>query len=112
MFLSIEDKKQDLLLGYLRLRDITSPHRDELSRYPCMIIRELKIVGRELPLGSHNNQAYQHKGYGKKLINAAAQLCIEEFNKHRLFVLSGIGVKPYYRQLGFIDNGIYLQKTI
>ena len=36
----------------------------------------------------------------------------EEFDKNHLFVLSGIGVKHYYRQQGFKDTGVYLQKTI
>ena len=112
IFLSIEDKKQDVLLGYLRLRDITSTHREELLKNPCMIIRELKIVGRELPLGLRNQNDIQHKGYGKILIDTAANICIEEFDKHHLFVLSGIGVKPYYRQIGFRDSGIYLKKYI
>jgi elongator complex protein 3 len=112
IFLSIEDTKHDIIFGYLRLRDIISTHREELNKKPCMIIRELKIVGRELPLGIRNQTASQHKGYGKKLINAATTLCKDEFNKKYLFVLSGIGVKPYYRQLGFKDDGIYLKKTI
>ncbi|MBU0496413.1 MAG: tRNA uridine(34) 5-carboxymethylaminomethyl modification radical SAM/GNAT enzyme Elp3 [Candidatus Thermoplasmatota archaeon] len=112
IFLSIEDKKQDLLLGYLRLRDITQSHRSELSRHPCMLIRELKIVGKELPLGTHTSLATQHRGYGKTLINTAEKLCSEDFDKTKLFVLSGIGVKPYYRELGFKNKGIYLQKII
>jgi elongator complex protein 3 len=112
LFLSLEDRTQDVLVGYLRLRDITCPHRFELQQEPCMIIRELKILGREAPLGERTEEAFQHRGYGKMLITKAEQICYDEFGKKRLFVLSGVGVKPYYRKLGFSDDGAYLSKTI
>ena len=70
------------------------------------------IKGKELPLGTRNTIATQHKGYGKILLDTAAKICKEEFDKNHLFVLSGIGVKQYYRQQGFKDTGVYLQKTI
>ncbi|RLF26667.1 MAG: tRNA uridine(34) 5-carboxymethylaminomethyl modification radical SAM/GNAT enzyme Elp3 [Thermoplasmata archaeon] len=112
IFISLEDKKHDILFGYLRLRDIVSTHRPELQKKPCMIIRELKILGREIPIGQKNNNGWQHRGYGKQLIKEAEKICYEEFDKKRLFVLSGIGVKEYYRKLGFTDDNIYLSKTI
>jgi elongator complex protein 3 len=77
-----------------------------------MIIRELKVVGRELPLGEKAGRALQHKGYGKELIDEAERICLEVFDKKHLFVLSGVGVKEYYRNLGFKDDGVYLSKTI
>jgi len=64
LFLSLEDPSQEVLLGYLRLRDITSSHRAELSKEPCMVIRELRILGREAPLGERTEGSFQHRGYG------------------------------------------------
>jgi elongator complex protein 3 len=46
------------------------------------------------------------------LIDEAEKITVEEFDKKHLFVLSGVGVKNYYRNLGFNDNGIYLSKTL
>ncbi len=112
IFLSLEDKRQDTILGYLRLRDVASPHRYELQNEPCVIIRELKILGRELPIGERTDGAFQHKGHGKALIKEAERICYEEFDKKRLFVLSGIGVKQYYRKLDFSDEGVYLSKSL
>jgi elongator complex protein 3 len=112
IFISLVEEKNDALIGYLRLRDIINSHRYELQKESCMIIRELKVVGRELPIGIHKDNALQHKGYGKELINEAERICIEEFNKKHLFVLSGIGVKDYYRKIGFKDKGLYLSKTL
>ncbi len=77
-----------------------------------MIIRELKVVGRELPIGKKVEKGLQHKGFGKKLIGEAEHICLEEFDKKQLFVLSGVGVKEYYRPLGFRDDGAYLHKKL
>lgn len=112
LFLSLEDSTQNVLVGYLRLRDITSSHRAELEQEPCMIIRELRILGREAPLGERTADAFQHRGYGKQLIHEAERICREEYGKNTLFVLSGVGVKPYYRMLGFSDDGVYLKKKL
>jgi len=112
VFLSLVDKQHDALVGYLRLRDVGLPHRHELQKHPCMIIRELKVLGRELSIGTRSKTGWQHKGYGKELLDEAARLCREEFEKKYLFVLSGIGVKAYYRKLGFKDTGVYLSKKM
>jgi elongator complex protein 3 len=111
-FISLEDTSQDVIIGYIRLRDVVTPHRPELQKEPCMIIRELKVLGREASLGTRTSEAYQHRGHGKQLLLEAARICSEEFGKKRLFVLSGVGVKPYYRKLGFSDDGVYLSKML
>jgi elongator complex protein 3 len=112
VFLSLEDVSQDVLIGYIRLRNIVRSHRFELQKNPCMIIRELKVLGREAPLGERGSEMFQHRGYGKKLLDEAERICKEEFDTTQLFVLSGVGVKPYYRKVGFVDTGHYLMKTI
>lgn len=112
VFISLVDEEHDAIIGYLRLRDIKNSHRNELSENPCTIIRELKVVGRELPIGERSKEGLQHKGFGKELINEAEKITVEEFDKKHLLVLSGVGVKNYYRNLGFKDNGFYLSKTI
>jgi elongator complex protein 3 len=112
VFISLVEPEHDALIGYLRLRDIKNSHRGELLKNPCTIIRELRVVGRELPIGERSKEGLQHKGYGKELINEAEKLTIEEFDKKHIFVLSGVGVKNYYRNLGFKDNGVYLSKTL
>jgi len=112
IFLSFIGKENNGLIGYLRLRDIINPHRYELVSNPCMMIRELKVLGRELSIGKRSQEGWQHRGFGKELIEEAVRICSEEFDKKYLFVLSGIGVKPYYRKLGFIDRGAYLFKKL
>ena len=77
-----------------------------------MIIRELKVLGRELQIGERTEKGWQHRGYGQELINEAERICKEEYGKKHLFVLSGVGVKEYYRKLGFKDIGLYLKKPL
>jgi len=112
VFISFVEQNTDALIGYLRLRDINNSHRSELQKQPCMIIRELKVLGRELAFGQRTEKGVQHKGYGKELINEAERICCEEFDKKYLFVLSGIGVKEYYKKLGFRNNGVYMYKPL
>jgi len=112
VFVSLVDGKSDSLVGYLRLRDIVCSHRPELLREECMVIRELKVLGRELSLGQKNKSGWQHRGFGKELVDEAERVCFEKFGKKSLFVLSGVGVKEYYRKLGFVDDGVYLKKNL
>ena len=46
------------------------------------------------------------------MIKEAERICCEEYEKKNLFVLSGVGVKEYYRDLGFKDDGVYLSKEL
>jgi len=112
VFLSLEDRGFNVVFGYLRLRLPASPHRWELQRESCMVVRELKVVGREVPLGESTEVGVQHRGFGRELLEEAERICREEFDCKRLFVLSGIGVKEYYRGLGFKDDGVYLSKSV
>jgi len=113
LFISLTLPLEDALIGYLRLRDLQRPHRDELSKHPSMIIRELKVVGQEISIGKNESDGVQHQGFGKQLVKEAERMCVEEFDKHHLFILSGVGVKEYYRKyLDFTDEGVYLHKKI
>jgi elongator complex protein 3 len=77
-----------------------------------MVIRELKVLGREVSIGRRTKNGLQHRGYGKELMDEAERICLEEFDKKYLFVLSGVGVKDYYRRHGFKDDGIYLSRLL
>jgi elongator complex protein 3 len=112
VFISLVDGKNDALVGYLRLRDIAKSHRYELREQPCMIIRELKVLGRGLQIGKRTQKGWQHRGFGQELIAEAERICKEEYEKKHLFILSGVGVKEYYRKLGFKDEGFYLKKHL
>ena len=58
------------------------------------------------------NMESQNFHYGKQLLAEAERICLEDFDKKNLFVLSGVGVKPYYRSLGYQNQGVYLGKQL
>jgi ELP3 family radical SAM enzyme/protein acetyltransferase len=53
----------------------------------------------------------QHKWFGSQLM-AIAERITREAGMHRLTVISGVGVKEYYRKLGYSDEGTYVVKKI
>ncbi|MBU0708976.1 tRNA uridine(34) 5-carboxymethylaminomethyl modification radical SAM/GNAT enzyme Elp3 [Patescibacteria group bacterium] len=89
------------LLALLRLR-FTSDNR--------AIIRELHTYGESIPLKQKGESA-QHKGLGKRLMKEAERICIKEGFK-KLFVISGIGAREYYRKLGYKLEGTYMVKLL
>ncbi len=99
-FISCEDKEEALLLGFIRLR---------ISNGKAFI-RELHVYGEMTPIGEESKQA-QHKGVGKKLLSKAEEMT-KEFGLDKLFVMSGIGVRGYYRKLGYTLEGPYMVKKL
>ncbi len=109
IFLSFESP--DAIVGFLRLR-IPSPdaHRQEL--YESSIIREIKVFGNVVPVGYRSETDWQHKGYGKKLLAEAERISREEFALGRIAVISGIGVRNYFRSQGYEQTGPYMIRSL
>ncbi len=99
IFLSIEN--EDVIVAYCRVRITDSK----------AIVRELKVHGPMVEIGKRSIEKWQHKGFGKLLMEKAEETAIR-FGKDKLFVLSGIGVKEYYRKLGYEEDGIYMAKEL
>ena len=74
------------------------------------IIREIHVYGEAASLGETGE--VQHRGLGKKLLKEAERIAKEEFNKDKIAVLSGIGVKEYFYKLGYEKEGVYVSKKI
>ena len=75
------------------------------------IIRELHVYGQALKLGEKNKTASQHKGFGKWLMNEAEKIAKQNKCK-KIFVISGVGVKEYYRKLGYKLEKEYMEKKL
>jgi len=109
-FLSFEDKKQDKLIGFLRLR-IPSQHFSE-ERHPlkdlqdASVIREIHVFGEQVKVRGQMQKAGQHKGYGSRLVDEALEIT-KKYGLKKLAVISGVGVRDYYRKLGFKDGELY-----
>jgi len=105
--------EENKLLGFLRLR-VPEYFRKrklffikELNR--CLLIRELHIYGQQIPLGYRG--LVQHAGLGKSLLNIANSVA-QEYKAKKIAVISGIGVRKYYRKLGYRLDGEYMVKNI
>ena len=114
-FLSYENKKEDYLVAYLRLRKPSEyAHRSELNDGNTMIVREVKVVGELVPKDQkpHRNTQLQHRGFGKLLMKNAEKIAYEDFDSKKLAVISGIGVKSWFYELGYNPDGSYVSKTL
>jgi elongator complex protein 3 len=109
-FISFETKDRSTIFGFCRLR---------LSKYAgqetyhhingCGLIRELHVYGQLIavstPLASSSSSSSsrkgdsQHVGFGKQLMFAAEKIAYAHGFK-RTCVISGVGVRHFYRKLG------------
>ena len=113
IFLSYEDVKNDILIGYLRLRIPYKPFRPEIDDKTALV-RQLHVCGQEQKLTEKEGKetAWQHKGYGKLLLKEAERIAKDEFDKNKLLITSGIGAREYYRKLGYERVGAYMGKML
>ena len=109
-FLEMVDKN-DKICAMLRLR---LPPKNQKTIFRALknaaIIRELHTFGAALRV-DEKSKKIQHAGFGKTLL-AAAERIARENNFKKIAVISGIGVKNFYRKRGFFDDGLYLTKKI
>jgi elongator complex protein 3 len=107
--------KSNQLYALLRLRipsqifDCSAHFIKELKN--CAIIRELHTYGLALPLSNDNKKAAQHKGLGKKLMKKAEKI-VKQRGIKKIAVISGIGVREYYKKLGYRLEGNYMVKNL
>jgi len=98
-FISLEYR--DSLIGYVRLRT------DDTD---TATVRELKVFGRVAPIGSEGED-WQHRGFGKELMSEAERLAAAD-KKKKMRVTSGIGVREYYKALGYALEEPYMVKDL
>jgi len=111
-FLSFEDVENDVLLAYLRLREPSpNAHRPEIREARSMIVRELKALGRALPLKARSSESWQHRGLGARLMAEAEELARKQ-GARKMLVTSAVGVREYYRRLGYFFDGTYMVKNL
>lgn len=100
IFLSFEDNKRNHLYSILRLR--ITPN--------MAIIREVHTYGESKKIKEKGE--VQHKGFGKALISEAEKITKQEFNINKIYVISGVGVRDYYRKLGYRLENYYMAKDL
>ena len=109
IFISIEDIKNDILLGFIRLRIPYKPFRKEITSKSGGI-RELHVYGKAIPIGKEG--LIQHKGLGKTLLLEAERIAKEDFDINKMLIISGIGVKEYFTKFEYKKDGPYMSKRL
>jgi len=109
-FISFESK--NALFGFVRLRNPASPFMPQLTSRTALV-RELHVYGKSLSLGIRDSGSSQHQGLGKELMLEAEKIAKEKFDANKLVVISGLGVKEYYKNnFGYKKDGPFMSKKI
>jgi len=83
----------------------------------CALIRELHVYGKMKGVGIKKEKeegedaAVQHFGFGSKLIQEAERITYAR-GFRKIAVISGVGVRDYYRKKGYLDDRHYLIKKL
>jgi elongator complex protein 3 len=98
------------LVGFARLRFPKMVFCPELEN--AALLRELHIYGELVSVGNPPPpSAWQHRRIGQELLLLAEERAAAS-GYSWLAVLSGIGVRPYYRKHGYLRRGDYMMKRI
>ncbi|NTU66501.1 MAG: tRNA uridine(34) 5-carboxymethylaminomethyl modification radical SAM/GNAT enzyme Elp3 [Candidatus Moranbacteria bacterium] len=106
------DKKK--LFALLRLRipsDNNITHAITALRNSALI-REVHTYGKMTGINKKDTSSPQHIGLGKKLLAEAERIAREEFGLKKIAVISGVGVRSYYRKSGYRLKDTYMVKGI
>ena len=107
-FISSVDQKNDLLIGFVRLRFPGTFLRNEITPASALI-REIHVFGKVTSMGAKGD--VQHIGIGKQLMQRAEEIA-KQHGKGKIVVISAIGTREYFRKLGYEKEGLYVVKNI
>ncbi len=113
----VNEKDADKIAGFVRLRIQNDFYDKELAKYENLkvltdktaLIRELHVYGSVKRFGEEGNQS-QHIGFGKRLMREAEKIAKEKGSK-KIAVISGVGVREYYKKLGYHLEDSYMVKN-
>jgi len=119
-FLSYESRDGKILYGFCRLRLVSRNSqfaiRNPKSPLPpftkggkAAMIRELHVYGELVSMGQRKK--VQHAGLGKMLMNQAEKIARTKGFK-KMAVIAGVGVRGYYRKLGYRLDNSYMVKGL
>lgn len=107
-FISYVSLNELTLYGFCRLR-LPKDNKDQLEEIKeHALIRELHVYSTLVPVSCKTSKV-QHNGFGKKLLKMAESIAV--YNGYRnIAVISGVGVRNYYRQRGYELDNTYMKK--
>jgi elongator complex protein 3 len=105
-FISLENN--DSIIGFCRLRIPSQSLRKEIPEESALI-RELHVYGTAAKIGKESD--VQHRGFGKQLLLKAEKIAKNNKRK-KMIIISGVGVRGYYRKQGYKKQGPYMIKKL
>ena len=107
--------KKSTLMGFVMALAIGLPLvvsqivRAEDKELPPGIEKQGRIPGK----GQHQGwEKGKHKGWGKKLLAESEFIAKETHGKEFTNVIAGIGVREYYKKLGYMQNNAFVRKKL
>lgn len=111
-FLSFEDQQRRVVFAFCRLRILDKlPTQSPKKIHYQGFIRELHTYGKLLEFGIRNADESQHKGLGRRLLEKAEEIA-RSHAVISLAVISGVGVREYYRKWGYELEATYMVKKL
>lgn len=114
IFLQYVSPDKSKLFALLRLR-IPSDNNTK-NPLPVLrnaaIVREVHTYGKLAKIDTKDKTSPQHIGLGKKLLLEAERIAKKEFGLSKIVVISGVGVRDYYRKAGYRQQNTYMVKKI
>ncbi|GIQ80227.1 hypothetical protein KIPB_000990 [Kipferlia bialata] len=97
-------------------RDHTRPE----LRGKVSMVRELHVYGAATSVNSRDGVGrdasgvarVQHSGVGRMLLAEGERISREEHNAEKIAIISGVGVRQYYRKMGYTRDGPYMSKML
>jgi elongator complex protein 3 len=114
IFLQYASKDRTKLFALLRLR---IPQENNVKHFiPALrdaaLIREVHTYGKMSRIDKKDTTSPQHIGLGKKLLQEAEHIAKKEFNLEKIAVISGVGVRGYYKKSGYRLKDTYMFKNL
>lgn len=111
-FISYVSSDEMTLYGFCRLRLPQKRNNEILDEIKgCALIRELHVYSTLIPVNSSSpGKSIQHNGFGKKLLKRAEWISFCN-GYYKYAVISGVGVRNYYKKHGYELCNTYMIKT-
>jgi len=113
-FISYENDDRTILYAFVRLRIPKDKIDSELADLLPDIknaahIRELHTYGKLVPIGEKKDGSAQHAGFGRRLMSKAEEIVKKQGIK-KIAIIAGVGVREYYKKLGYELEDTYMTK--
>ncbi len=107
-FISVE--ANNVLFGFVRMRFPNKLLHPVITK-DSALIRELHVYGSAVKIGNEDSDKSQHRGFGKMLMKKVESIA-KKAGKNKMIVISGVGVREYYKKIGYSFEDPYMVKSI